>query len=1051
MSGNAAEQVARTGRSTEHPHRRGPAPWAVVLVGLGALAVLAAFLPAGPSRWLPAMAGVAAVLAAAEGVLLQVRAGGLRGGVARDPLVLLLGGLCLTVASEVLRSSGSAAPGYSDAVALTAYPFFLAGLVRLTRTRLKEGALDTLLLAAIIPAVVLAFAWLPLADAIGRWSSHEVEKSWRTAAFLVVDVLAVTIIARLAVTFRGKPMAYQLLVGAAGCFLGAHVSRAVGEITRLVPAPLGSQTLLIVGFALFAAAALHPSLRRADARTRVVMLGRWHVSLLMLAVLVGPTYAVVRYSDRGSWVLVVAVVPAVVSLLVVGHLSRMISERQRLEFTASHDALTGLPNKMHFHERLALSLGRADDGVGVLFLDLDRFKDINDSYGHDAGDDLLCQVAQRLQDCVREGDLVARLAGDEFAVLLVDGTDDSRATAVSERMLARFTEPFRLGDHSVPVSPSIGVALFPQHGSDVEELIRNADSAMYAAKAAGRNTVTVYRPGMETQANQRLVVEESLRAAIEGRQLTLHYQPKLDARTGAIVGVEALVRWDHPVHGLIPPTAFIPAAEQSGLVAPLGTWVLTTACRQAEEWRRAGHRDLPVSVNLSARQFELQSVPLVVANALRASGLPAHLLELELTESIPMDRDGAVAAALQELDVMGVRCSIDDFGTGYSNIGYLHEFPISTVKLDRSFVRTVDGPGSDSPIVRGVIALAHSLGLRVVAEGVETRHQLGFLQKHGCDELQGFLFSPGVPAGAMSALLVAGIVRGTDPWQSLPWEAVSDEPEWDEKKLQEALWATRGQELLEEDEQDVRGTRVVVMSTASGFMVLPTLLGLGSAGGLPPQVQTRVTAAFEASGVVTASDAAPPAADPVLATETGRKHRDKHARPATTAGSTHRAGRPAGVDDSVEPVREPTRVAEPPAHPDAGTAPVEPADDTPLVDAGTTVVTPPVTPGNGKANGKAGGKAGERGCERHRRTANAGGAGNGNGNGNGVAKGHGVAKGNGNGKAAGNGGRRPPATAPATARPPDRLCLRQRQGHRHRYRQGQGQRQGQGDCSRGPG
>ena len=230
------------------------------------------------------------------------------------------------------------------------------------------------------------------------------------------------------------------------------------------------------------------------------------------------------------------------------------------------------------------------------------------------------------------------------------------------------------------------------------------------------------------------------------------------------------------MHGLIPPTAFIPAAEQSGLVAPLGTWVLTTACRQAEEWRRAGHRDLPVSVNLSARQFELQSVPLVVANACARLGLPAHLLELELTESIPMDRDGAVAAALQELDEMGVRCSIDDFGTGYSNIGYLHEFPITTVKLDQSFVRTVDGPGSDSPIVRGVIALAHSLGLRVVAEGVETRHQLGFLQEHGCDELQGFLFSPGLPAGAMSACSSAGIGQGYDPWHGLPWQAVSDEP-----------------------------------------------------------------------------------------------------------------------------------------------------------------------------------------------------------------------------------------------------------------------------------
>ena len=568
VTGDESTHAAAERRVPHSGHHGLTAPW-VLLVVLGGLALAAAFLPSDSVRWLPAVAGTAAVLATVEGVLLQVRAGGLRGGPLRDPLVLLLGGLCLTVASEVLRA-GSASPAYADAVALTAYPFFIAGLVRLTRTRLKEGALDTLLLAAIIPAVVLAFAWLPLADAIGRWSSHEVQQSWRTAVFLVVDVLAVTIIARLAVTFRGKPVAYQLLLGAAGCLLGAHVSRAVGGITGLVPAPIGSHTLLIVGFALFGAAALHPSLRRTDARTRVVMLGRWHVALLMLAVMVGPAYAVIRYADRGSWVLIVAVVPAVVSLLVVSHLSRMISERQRLEFTAMHDALTGLPNRMHFHDRLALLLGRNDDGVAVLYVDLDRFKAVNDTYGHDAGDELLREVARRLRDCVRDGDLVARLSGDEFAVLLAGGTDRGRAAAVSDRMLARFADTFRVGDHSLAVSPSIGVALYPEHGRDVEELLRNADSAMYTAKASGRNTVATYRPGMETQASQRLVVEEGLRGAIDERQLVLHYQPKLDASTGRVVGVEALVRWNHPVHGLIPPAAFLPAAEQSGLVAPLG-------------------------------------------------------------------------------------------------------------------------------------------------------------------------------------------------------------------------------------------------------------------------------------------------------------------------------------------------------------------------------------------------------------------------------------------------------------------------------------------------
>jgi diguanylate cyclase (GGDEF)-like protein len=969
----------------------------VLLAALGSLAVVAAFVPSRSVVWLPALAGVVAVPATAEGVLLQVRAGGLRGGPFRDPLVLLGIGLCLTVASEVLRAAESASNGYAEGVALTAYPFLIAGLVRLTRTRLKEGALDTLLLAAIVPAVVLALAWLPLADAIGRWSEHDLDAaSWRTGIFLVVDVLAVAIIARLAVTFRGKPAAYQLLLGSAGCLLGAHVSRAVASITDLVPAPLGSQTLLIAGFALFGAAALHPSLRRVDARTRIVMLGRWHVTLLVLAVVAGPVYAVVRYHDRGGWILGVAVFPAVISLLVVGHLARMISERQRLEFTAMHDALTGLPNRVHFLDRLALLTGRGEEGLAVLFLDLDRFKEVNDTYGHDAGDEMLREVARRMRDCVRDGDLVARLGGDEFAMLLPAGADVDRSVPVGERMLARFSEPFHIAGLALTMSPSIGVALFPDHGADVEELLRNADAAMYAAKATGRNTVVQYRVGMETQANQRLVVEQSLRAAIDGRDLALHYQPKLDASTGRIVGVEALVRWNHPVHGLIPPAAFIPAAEQSGLVAPLGAWVLTSACTQAQEWRRAGLGDIPVSVNLSARQFELQSVPALVEQALTRSGLPPHLLELELTESIPMDRDSAVAAALQQLDLLGVRCAIDDFGTGYSNIGYLHEFPITTVKLDRSFVRTVDGSG-DSPIVRAVIALAHSLGMRVVAEGVETESQLGFLQEHGCDELQGFLFSPGLPAGEMTALLRTGTVPGNDPWHELPWRPTAPVEAWDEKRLHEALWITRGDLEHEEEEDDDRGARLVVLGTASGFMVLPTLLGLGSAGGLPPQVQDRVTAAIGTVGAVAprepdAVDGGTPAGTVAAAgAEQSRVRNHRDGAPKTQARLPDVVAAPR--DDEPLPTaaqRAPRSTAQPAPDPAASSRPGR----------------------SGKAwagNGK--GKGGTKGAGN--------GTANGAGNGKSKGKSHGAgtaASGRGGGTTTGNGAAKAHRSGGATAR-----------------------------------
>ena len=834
--------------------------WRFVLVAGGLLALVVAFLPsASGARWLPVVAGVCAVVAVVEGSLVQLRRDGLRGGLAREPLVLIGLGLCLTVAAEALRSADLSSPTYADGVALSAYPFLIAGMVRLTRSRLKEGAVDTLLIAAIAPAAVFAFAWLPLVDAIAHWTDHGSEQSWRVPILLGVDALAVAVIARLAVMFRGRPIAYQFLLGAAACMLGAHVSRAVSEITEVVPAPLGSQTLLVASFALFGAAALHPSIRRGrGVRTRVVTVGRLHVALLMVAVVVGPALAVLRYGDRGGWVVVVAGGPALVSLLVVAHLSRMITERQRLEFASNHDALTGLVNRGRFHERLGAALatmGSRNPTLAVMFIDLDRFKNVNDTHGHDVGDEMLRAVAGRLRDCVREDDLVARLSGDEFAVLLTRDASEEAVSEVSRRLLGGFADPFRVADRSLSTTLSIGTAFAPEHGDDAETLLRNADSAMYVAKASGRNNAQAYRDGMQTRAHQRLVVEARLREAIDNHELALHYQPKLAAATGAVVGVEALVRWDHPSHGLIPPGAFMHAAEESGLIAPLGTWVLDTACRQAEDWRRSGYGDLSVSVNLSARQFELQDVPTMVSGALADSGLPPRLLELELTESLRLDDDRYISGALHALEELGVRCSIDDFGTGYSNISYLHAYPIDTVKLDRSFVQTVTGPGADSPLVRGVIALAHSLGMRVVAEGVETEDQLAFLQAHSCDEWQGFLFSPGLPATEMTGLLRQGAEAGMDLWPLAA--AVPSVEGWDEKHLREVLWRELGISGLrgrDEDNDEDNRHRGVVLAGASGVMALPVFLGLGSAGALPPALQGRLDQTLSAVGAVAPHD-----------------------------------------------------------------------------------------------------------------------------------------------------------------------------------------------------
>jgi EAL domain-containing protein (putative c-di-GMP-specific phosphodiesterase class I) len=375
----------------------------------------------------------------------------------------------------------------------------------------------------------------------------------------------------------------------------------------------------------------------------------------------------------------------------------------------------------------------------------------------------------------------------------------------------------------------------------------------------------VYDGAMGASAQRQLAVETRMHQAISDGELLLHYQPKLDVRTGEVLGLEALVRWEHPTQGLIPPKAFIRVAEETGLVAPLGSWVLREACAQMAAWHAAGHDDLHVSVNVSARQFKLQDVPDLVRTALDETGLPPEALELELTESVGIDPDGSVGAALLELQELGVRCSIDDFGTGYSSISYLHEYPVDTIKLDRSFVQDI-GEGHDAPIVRAVIAMAHNLGIRVVAEGVETKAQLKFLEKHGCDEVQGFLFSrPLCPADAVSfldrraAMSPAGRRRvRTMAVVALPVAAMDEESLgrllWEESELN----AGDGDLLPfvgSEEEDDEKGRRGLVLFSTTAILLVPVLLGLGAGGGLPPTVQNKVSDVVDAAGVSPAKPA----------------------------------------------------------------------------------------------------------------------------------------------------------------------------------------------------
>ncbi|HEV8626696.1 MAG TPA: EAL domain-containing protein, partial [Acidimicrobiia bacterium] len=406
----------------------------------------------------------------------------------------------------------------------------------------------------------------------------------------------------------------------------------------------------------------------------------------------------------------------------------------------------------------ALAHARRNDlPVAVMVVDLDRFKGVNDSLGHAAGDELLRQAAQRMRACVRDEDTVARLGGDEFALLLPHLSGVEGAVAVARRLLVVFAEPMELAGQPVVVSPSIGISLFPQDGADADLVVAGADAAMYRAKQRGRNTFEIFSPALRQEAHEHLALEAALRRGLEAGEFVLHYQPKVDLRTGRITGAEALVRWNHPEKGLLYPGAFVPLAEQTGLVGALGEFVIAAACEQLAAWRLDGLPDLTVAVNVSASELG-EGLVEYVTRALRLACIPGQALELELTESAALDSLELTVQVIQQLRGLGVTCSIDDFGTGYCGLSYLNRLPIDALKIDRSFITELSG-GSDT-IVTAVIALGHSLGLKVIAEGVETADQLAYLASRGCDEMQGFLFSKPVPADEFAALVLTRSPEG---------------------------------------------------------------------------------------------------------------------------------------------------------------------------------------------------------------------------------------------------------------------------------------------------
>lgn len=433
-----------------------------------------------------------------------------------------------------------------------------------------------------------------------------------------------------------------------------------------------------------------------------------------------------------------------------------VAHARQVEYLAYHDHLTGLPNRSLFSKLLAQSIAQAQRyhrQLGVLFLDLDHFKQINDTLGHDAGDELLREVGARLKSCLRDSDTVARLGGDEFVVVLPEIADQTYTITVARKMIAAVARPYLLDGKEFRVTASLGIATYPDSGLDEQTLTKNADTAMYKAKEEGKNNFQLYSKELQSESLDRLSLESSLRHALDLDQFKLYYQAKRDVSTGAVTGMEALLRWQHPDLGLIAPMRFLPIAEEIGLIIPIGKWALQTVCEQNARWQQQGYAQVCIAVNLTAKQFFEPSLADDIAAILQGTGVAASLLELEINEAVLM-RDGPLAlTVLNRLKAVGVRIAIDNFGVGYSSLAILKQLPLDAIKIDRAYIRDLSGTKDDKILAQAIVAMGRSLGLTVVAQGVESEAQMVFLREHACDEVQGFYFNDPVPAEEFTALL----------------------------------------------------------------------------------------------------------------------------------------------------------------------------------------------------------------------------------------------------------------------------------------------------------
>ncbi|MFZ6004444.1 MAG: putative bifunctional diguanylate cyclase/phosphodiesterase [Actinomycetota bacterium] len=714
-----------------------------VPVGAAAVAVISAVASGSATRltWAGVLASVSlawvAVRVPPDGPLL-----------AGQVIPLSVSASLLTICGAGLDQT-AAAQSWRSIVAVAAYPFLGHALVKMVAAHRQIREIDVLVESALVATAV----GIVLHVAVGDWRERTLTSAWSDAQGAFPAVLVALDVALLVVTVRGMraPSARRgplgcIQVGVV-CLLTAHLWQEL-QVSQGQSAGAIGNVFALAGLLALGAAALNPAARVEPDRLleHPVLFSSTHAAVVVIALLAAPA-VLAGQAVRGVTASATVATGAVMSgLILAGYLVGILRERALTEHQATHDDLTGLPNRTLIVDRLDRSIAharRCGGSCAVLFIDLDRFKEINDTFGHAAGDELLRNVADRLRTCIRDEDTVARLSGDEFVVLLPHLTAPDDVVVVAERVLKALGTPVTVAEERLLLSGSVGIALYPNDGDSAHDVLASADAAMYRAKDTRGNSWEVFSSTLATQAQARLHLEAGLLDGLSRDELVLHYQPIVDLPTGRTVGAEALVRWNHPEQGFLLPGHFVPIAEQSNLIVLMGEQVIFGACRELRRWQDLGLHDQFISVNVSSRQFT-QGLVSVVTAALRSTGAAPHNLVVELTESTVVDNLEDVAATLEELRSLGVTAAIDDFGTGYCGLRYLGTLPVASLKIDQSFIQGMTP--SAAAIVAATIAMGHSLGLTLVAEGVETAEQRRFLADQGCDRVQGYFVGRPMPS-----------------------------------------------------------------------------------------------------------------------------------------------------------------------------------------------------------------------------------------------------------------------------------------------------------------